>query len=62
MLLDAWLGWRGDRLLPRRFEVDPVALKPILPLLGILEIAAKGREARFMKHDRGLFVAGAKAG
>ena len=27
----------------------------------IREIAAKGKEARFAKHDRGLFVAGAKA-
>jgi hypothetical protein len=26
----------------------------------IREIAAKGKEARFAKHDRGLFVAGAK--
>ena len=27
----------------------------------IREIAAKGKDARFAKHDRGLFVAGAKA-
>ena len=53
MLLDAWLGWRGDRLLPRRSEVDPIALKPILPLLGILEIAAKDI-ARFRLAGTGL--------
>ena len=27
----------------------------------IREIAAKGKDARFQKHDRGLFVAGAKS-
>lgn len=37
-LLDAWLAWRGGRLVPRRADIDPGAIKPILPAIGILEI------------------------
>jgi hypothetical protein len=41
VLLDAWLAWRGDRLLPRRVDADPASLKPILPLVGILEVKSR---------------------
>jgi len=40
-LLDAWLGWRRGNLLPTRAAIDPGDLKPILPLIGLLEVSAR---------------------
>jgi hypothetical protein len=40
-LLDAWLAWRGDRLLPRHSDLDPVSIKRILPHIGVIDVRAK---------------------
>jgi hypothetical protein len=32
-----WLGWRGDRLLPRRAEIELNALRRMLPLVLMIE-------------------------
>jgi hypothetical protein len=37
-LLEYWQGLRGERLMPRRSELDPGALKPILPYIWIQEV------------------------
>jgi hypothetical protein len=38
--LDHWLELRGERLRPRRPEIDPAALMPFLPNIGIFEVVA----------------------
>jgi hypothetical protein len=40
-LLERWLAWRGDRLMPQRSDVDPLQLKSILPHIVIVEIRAQ---------------------
>lgn len=37
-LIDAWLGWRGDRLLPLKAEADLRDIARILPWVGLLEV------------------------
>ena len=39
-ILDHWQGLRGNRLRPRRSEIDPAALAPFLPNIGIFEVVA----------------------
>lgn len=39
-ILDHWQVLRGDRLRPRRSEIDPAALVPFLPNIGIFEVVA----------------------
>ncbi|HVJ51911.1 MAG TPA: PAS domain-containing protein [Aliidongia sp.] len=45
-LLTYWDGLRGDRIRPERREIDPGAIKSILPFIYILEAASHG-EVRF---------------
>lgn len=40
-LLDAWLAWRGDRLLPRYSDLDPASIRKILPYVTVFEIRAR---------------------
>lgn len=37
--LDAWLGWRGDRLVPARSAVNPADIVACLDLLTLYEVA-----------------------
>jgi hypothetical protein len=37
-ILDHWQALRGDRLRPRRSEIDPGALVPFLPNIGIFQV------------------------
>jgi hypothetical protein len=37
-VLDYWLASRGDRLRPRRAEIDPLALGRYLPNVGLFEV------------------------
>jgi hypothetical protein len=41
VLLDAWLGWRGSRLLPRHADIDPEALKWVLSRIGVIEVRSR---------------------
>jgi hypothetical protein len=43
LLWRAWHGWRGNRPLPGRRDVDPAAIRPLLPNLVLLERLAGGR-------------------
>jgi hypothetical protein len=36
--LDAWCGWRGSRLLPRRADIQLVDIKDLLPMVTLIEI------------------------
>lgn len=40
VILDHWEALRGDRLRPRRSEIDPAALRPFLQNVGIFEVCA----------------------
>lgn len=35
-----WLGWRGDRRMPARTDIDPVALDSALPILWLCDYEA----------------------
>lgn len=37
LLLKAWKGWRGDRLLPHRRDLDLVSIARLMPKLVVLE-------------------------
>jgi hypothetical protein len=52
-LFDHWDRLRGDRLLPARAEIDPGAIKPLLPFIFILESRAPN-EARIRLAGTGL--------
>ncbi len=41
-LVDYWQHLRGSRRLPRRTEVDPAAIVPLLPYLYLIEMQATG--------------------
>ena len=38
VLLEVWLAWRGDRLLPRHADLDPCDLRTVLPHISVAEI------------------------
>jgi hypothetical protein len=40
-LVEDWSRLRGQRLMPRRSDLDPATLKPILPYMNILEVRAR---------------------
>lgn len=44
-LLEAWNGWRGDRSVPDRADVDPVDIPDLLPNLILLDV--EGDDFRF---------------
>jgi hypothetical protein len=37
-LVEAWLRWRGERMLPRRIDVKLTEIARILPSIGLLEV------------------------
>ena len=37
-LYEAWQGWRGDRLLPRRADLDLVAISRLMPRLAVIDV------------------------
>src|SRR3546814_18920611 len=36
-LFEAWQGWRGDRLLPRRADMDLVSISRLMPRLAVID-------------------------
>jgi hypothetical protein len=45
--LDHWEGLRRGRAMPRRIDIDPAALKLVLPHLQITEVVADGDRFRY---------------
>ena len=41
-LRDAWLSWRGAQAIPRRSDLDPVSIRSILPMVGIIDVRSRG--------------------
>src|SRR3546814_19582298 len=39
-LFEAWQGWRGDRLLPRRADMDLVSISRLMPRLAVIDVKA----------------------
>lgn len=39
-LYEAWQNWRGDRLLPRRGEMDLVSISRLMPRLAVIDVKA----------------------
>ena len=35
---EAWLGWRGDRLVPRRADLDLASIRKMLPMVLMIEV------------------------
>lgn len=53
VLFEAWLAWRGQRMLPKHSDIDPFRLRRALPHIGILEIRP-GTAAVFRLAGTGL--------
>ncbi len=45
--LDYWETVRGDRTMPRRRDIDPTELRPVLPYLQITEVVSGGSSFRY---------------
>ena len=45
-LYDYWLVIRGERVAPRRSDIDPSDIVPVLPYLGILDVEPAPRRYR----------------
>lgn len=39
-LYEAWQGWRGDRLLPHRADMDLVSISRLMPRLAVIDVKA----------------------
>src|SRR5260221_5837990 len=46
-LYQYWAGRRGDRAMPARADIDPIALKPILPYLLLIDVEPAPLRFRF---------------
>jgi hypothetical protein len=46
-LLAYWMAKRGDRTVPLRQDIDPIALKDHLPSLFMLDVLDEGRDFRY---------------
>ena len=45
-LYDYWMGLRGGRAMPKRSEIDPVAIPRVLPNLALVDLEGEGEAMR----------------
>ncbi len=45
-LYDYWAGLRGDRIMPKRSEIDPLAIPRVLPNLALVDLEGEGEAMR----------------